>query len=156
VLQAERLGTGHAVGQALRGVPDDARVLVLYGDVPLIRAPTLQQLVQADAVLSLLATRDDNPHGYGRVLRDGNGHVRAVVEEKDADDSQRAVNLVNTGILAADAVVLKRWIERLGCDNAQGEYYLTDVFGMAAAEHRAALCVESDDATEAAGANNPL
>ncbi|MEY2152413.1 bifunctional UDP-N-acetylglucosamine diphosphorylase/glucosamine-1-phosphate N-acetyltransferase GlmU [Rhodanobacter sp. 115] len=156
VLQAERLGTGHAVGQALRGVPDDARVLVLYGDVPLIRAPTLQQLVQADAVLSLLATRVDNPHGYGRVLRDGNGHVRAVVEEKDADDSQRAVNLVNTGILAADAVVLKRWIERLGCDNAQGEYYLTDVFGMAAAEHRAALCVESDDATEAAGANNPL
>ncbi|MCP4517845.1 MAG: NTP transferase domain-containing protein, partial [Delftia sp.] len=88
VLQAERLGTGHAVGQALRGVPDDARVLVLYGDVPLIRAPTLQQLVQADAVLSLLATRVDNPHGYGRVLRDGNGHVRAVVEEKDADDSQ--------------------------------------------------------------------
>lgn len=156
VLQAERLGTGHAVGQALRDVPDEARVLVLYGDVPLIRAPTLQPLVQADAALSLLATRVDDPAGYGRVLRDGNGHVRAVVEEKDADDSQRTVNLINTGMLAADAGALKRWIGGLGCNNAQGEYYLTDVFGMAAAEHRAALCVECDDPAEAAGANNPL
>jgi bifunctional UDP-N-acetylglucosamine pyrophosphorylase/glucosamine-1-phosphate N-acetyltransferase len=156
VLQAERLGTGHAVRQALRDIPDDARVLVLYGDVPLIRPDTLRQLVQAEAMLSLLATRVDDPHGYGRVLRDGNGHVRAVVEEKDADDTQRAVNLVNTGILAADATVLKRWIGQLGCDNAQHEYYLTDVFGMAAAEHHAALCVESDDPAEAAGANNPV
>jgi bifunctional UDP-N-acetylglucosamine pyrophosphorylase/glucosamine-1-phosphate N-acetyltransferase len=156
VLQAERLGTGHAVAQALREVPEDARVLVLYGDVPLTRAPTLQRLVQADAPLSLLVTRVDDPHGYGRVLRDGNGHVRAVVEEKDADDGQRAINLVNTGILAADAEALARWVGRLGRDNAQGEYYLTDIFGMAAAEHRAALCIETDDPAEAAGANNPL
>ena len=156
VLQADRLGTGHAVAQALRDVPHDARVLVLYGDVPLIRAATLQRLVEADAALGLLVTRVDNPFGYGRVFRDGNGHVRAVVEEKDADDSQRAINLVNTGILAADAEALARWVGRLDRDNAQGEYYLTDIFGMAAAEHRPALCIESDDPAEAAGANNPL
>ncbi|WP_329741818.1 bifunctional UDP-N-acetylglucosamine diphosphorylase/glucosamine-1-phosphate N-acetyltransferase GlmU [Dyella sp. A6] len=155
VLQAERLGTGHAVGQALRDVPGDARVLVLYGDVPLIRSSTLQRLVEADAALNLLVTRVDNPAGYGRVFRDGNARVRAVVEEKDADDSQRAINLVNTGILAGDADALARWVGRLDRDNAQGEYYLTDIFGMAAAEHRPALCIESDDPAEAAGANNP-
>ena len=107
VLQAERLGTGHAVEQALAQVPDGARVLVLYGDVPLTRVATLQRLVDADGDFSLLTTRLDEPHGYGRVLCDGNGQVRAVVEEKDADDAQRAVNLVNTGILVADATALR-------------------------------------------------
>ena len=161
VLQAERLGTGHAVEQALAGVADDApagnvRVLVLYGDVPLTRVETLQQLVGADGGFSLLTTRLADPHGYGRVLCDGNGRVRAVVEEKDADDAQRAVNLVNTGILVAEAQALRGWIGRLDRNNAQGEYYLTDIFGMAAAEHRPALGVECADALEAAGANNPL
>jgi bifunctional UDP-N-acetylglucosamine pyrophosphorylase/glucosamine-1-phosphate N-acetyltransferase len=130
-LQAEQLGTGHAVGQALRNVPDDARVLVLYGDVPLTRAETLQRLVQAESSLTMLATRVANPHGYGRVLRDGNCLVRAVIEEKDADDTQRAINLINTGIVAAEAVSLKRWIHGLDRNNAQGEYYLTDIFKMA-------------------------
>ncbi|MGC1548205.1 MAG: bifunctional UDP-N-acetylglucosamine diphosphorylase/glucosamine-1-phosphate N-acetyltransferase GlmU [Rhodanobacter sp.] len=156
VLQAEQLGTGHAVGEALRGVPDEAQVLVLYGDVPLTRVTTLQRLVQADSALSLLATRVADPQGYGRVLRDGNGHVRAVVEEKDADDSQRAINMINTGILAAESGALKRWIGRLDRNNAQGEYYLTDIFKMASVEHRAALCIECDDPMEAAGANNPM
>jgi len=156
VLQAEQLGTGHAVGEALRNVPDEAQVLVLYGDVPLTRVSTLRQLVQADSALSLLTTRVFDPQGYGRVLRDGNGHVRAVVEEKDADDSQRAINLINTGILAAESDALKRWIGRLDRNNAQGEYLLTDIFRMAATEHRAALCIECDDSVEAAGANNPL
>lgn len=161
VLQAERLGTGHAVEQALAGVADDApagnvRVLVLYGDVPLTRVETLQQLVGADGGFSLLTTRLADPHGYGRVLCDGNGRVRAVVEEKDADDAQRAVNLVNTGILVAEAQALRGWIGRLDRNNAQGEYYLTDIFGMAAAEHRPALGVECADPLEAAGANNPL
>jgi bifunctional UDP-N-acetylglucosamine pyrophosphorylase / glucosamine-1-phosphate N-acetyltransferase len=90
------------------------------------------------------------------VLCDGNGHVRAVVEEKDADAAQRAVNLVNTGILVAAAAALRRWISRLDRSNAQGEYYLTDIFGMAAAEERAARSIECGDPIEAAGANNPL
>lgn len=154
-LQAEQLGTGHAVGQALARVPDDARVLVLYGDVPLTRAETLQRLVQANGGLSMLATRVPNPQGYGRVLRDGNGCVKAVVEEKDADDAQRAIDLINTGIVAANAAPLKQWIARLGRNNAQGEYYLTDIFQMAAEEGSAARCVECQDALEAAGANNP-
>jgi bifunctional UDP-N-acetylglucosamine pyrophosphorylase / glucosamine-1-phosphate N-acetyltransferase len=154
-LQAEQWGTGHAVQQALRNVPDAAKVLVLYGDVPLTRADTLQRLVQEESSLTMLATRVANPQGYGRVLRDGNGLVRAVIEEKDADDTQRAVNLVNTGILAADAEQLKRWINGLDRNNAQGEYYLTDVFKQAAAEGRPAHCLECDDPLEAAGANTP-
>ncbi|PWK92361.1 bifunctional UDP-N-acetylglucosamine diphosphorylase/glucosamine-1-phosphate N-acetyltransferase GlmU [Fulvimonas soli] len=156
VLQAERLGTGHAVGQALRRVPDGARVLVLYGDVPLTRVETLQQLVRTEGSLGLLVTRVDEPRGYGRVLRDGNSLVRAVVEEKDADDNQRAINLINTGILVAEAEALRRWIGRLDRNNAQGEYYLTDIFALAAAENRAATCVECADPVEAAGANDPL
>jgi len=156
VLQAERLGTGHAVQQALVGVPDGARVLVLYGDVPMTRVTTLQDLLRADSTLSLLTTRLVDPHGYGRVLCTGAGRVQAVVEEKDADTAQRAVDLVNTGILVADAQALRGWISRLGCDNVQGEYYLTDIFRMAAAENRAALSVECADPLEAAGANDPL
>ncbi|WEN15343.1 bifunctional UDP-N-acetylglucosamine diphosphorylase/glucosamine-1-phosphate N-acetyltransferase GlmU [Rhodanobacter sp. AS-Z3] len=156
VLQAERLGTGHAVEQALANVPDDARVLVLYGDVPLTRVETLQQLVGTEGGFSLLTMRLDAPRGYGRVLCDGNGHVRSVVEEKDADDVQRAVNLVNTGILVTAAKSLRSWIARLDRNNAQGEYYLTDIFRMAADENAPALSVECADPIEAAGANNPL
>jgi bifunctional UDP-N-acetylglucosamine pyrophosphorylase/glucosamine-1-phosphate N-acetyltransferase len=155
-LQAERLGTGHAVGEALRDVPDGVRVLVLYGDVPLIRADTLRPLVDAGDDIALLATRLDDPRGYGRVLRDGNGRVREVVEEKDADENQRAINLINTGILAAESASLRRWIDQLDRDNAQGEYYLTDVFALAAAENRAACSIECPDPVEAAGANTPL
>ncbi|WP_426687364.1 bifunctional UDP-N-acetylglucosamine diphosphorylase/glucosamine-1-phosphate N-acetyltransferase GlmU [Rhodanobacter ginsengiterrae] len=155
-LQAERLGTGHAVEQALGDIPDQARVLVLYGDVPLTRVETLQQLVQAEGGFSLLTMRLAEPRGYGRVLCDGNGYVRAVVEEKDADEVQRVVNLVNTGILIADAQALRGWIGRLDRNNAQGEYYLTDIFRMAAAENVPALSVECVDPVEAAGANNPL
>ncbi|MDE2307137.1 MAG: bifunctional UDP-N-acetylglucosamine diphosphorylase/glucosamine-1-phosphate N-acetyltransferase GlmU [Xanthomonadaceae bacterium] len=161
VLQAERLGTGHAVEQALAGVPDDTsagsvRVLVLYGDVPLTRAETLQRLVAAGDGFCLLTTRLADPHGYGRVLCDAHGRVRAVVEEKDADDRQRAVNRVNTGILVAEARALRGWIGRLDRNNAQGEYYLTDIFRMAADEGRAALDVECADPLEAAGANDAL
>jgi bifunctional UDP-N-acetylglucosamine pyrophosphorylase/glucosamine-1-phosphate N-acetyltransferase len=156
VLQAERLGTGHAVEQALADVPDDARVLVLYGDVPLTRIETLQRLVETEGGFSLLTTRLDDPSGYGRVLCDGNGHVRCVVEEKDADDTQRAVNLVNTGILVVGAKALRGWIAGLDRNNAQGEYYLTDIFRMAAAENAMAMSVECADPVEAAGANDAL
>jgi bifunctional UDP-N-acetylglucosamine pyrophosphorylase/glucosamine-1-phosphate N-acetyltransferase len=156
VLQAERLGTGHAVEQALAEVPRVARVLVLYGDVPLTRVETLQQLLEAEGKFSLLTTRLADPQGYGRVLCDGNGRVREVVEEKDADPGQRAVNLVNTGILVAEALALRSWIKQLNRNNAQGEYYLTDVFRMAAEEGRGALSVECADPVEAAGANDPV
>jgi bifunctional UDP-N-acetylglucosamine pyrophosphorylase/glucosamine-1-phosphate N-acetyltransferase len=157
VLQAERLGTGHAVEQAIAEVPRSARVLVLYGDVPLTRLETLQQLLQADeGKFSLLTTRLEDPQGYGRVICDGNGRVREVVEEKDAEITQRAVKLVNTGILAADALALRGWIRQLDRDNAQGEYYLTDIFRMAAKEGRGALSVECADPVEAAGANDPV
>jgi bifunctional UDP-N-acetylglucosamine pyrophosphorylase/glucosamine-1-phosphate N-acetyltransferase len=155
VEQAERLGTGHALAQALAAIPGEARVLVLYGDVPLLRATTLAPLAQISG-LALLATALEDPHGYGRVLRDASGRVAGVVEEKDADTAQRAVRLVNTGILAGDAAALAQWIARLDRNNAQGEYYLTDVFAMAAAEGRPAVCVECADPVEAAGANNPL
>ena len=156
VEQTERLGTGHAVGHALQQVPDGARVLVLYGDVPLTRPQTLQALVATPDKLALLTTRLVDPFGYGRVLCDDAGKVQAVVEEKDADPAQRAVTLINTGILAAATSDLRRWISRLDRNNAQGEYYLTDVFAMAAAEGAAARSVECADPVEAAGANNPL
>ena len=155
VLQAERLGTGHAVDQALKQIPDNAQVLVLYGDVPLIRAKTLRPLVQSEAVLRLLTTRLDNPHGYGRVHCDNAGNVLEVIEEKDASNEQRAIRLVNTGILAAESTALRAWIAQLDRNNAQGEYYLTDIFGMAAHENRAALSIECRDPVEAAGANDP-
>ncbi len=156
VLQTERLGTGHAVKQAIADVPRTARVLVLYGDVPLTRVETLQQLLQAEGNFSLLTTRLADPQGYGRVMCDGNGHVREVVEEKDADDGQRAVNLVNTGILVAEASLLRGWTKQLDRNNSQGEYYLTDIFRMATAEGRGALSVECADPVEAAGANDPI
>lgn len=156
VLQAERLGTGHAVEQALPHVPDDAQVLVLYGDVPLTRTDTLRTLAEVEGGFGLLAIRVADPRGYGRVLRDGNGHVRNVVEEKDASDEQRAIDLVNTGILVAPAAALRQWIARLDRNNAQGEYYLTDIFAMAAGEARPALSVECADPLEASGANDAL
>ncbi|BBD80993.1 N-acetylglucosamine-1-phosphate uridyltransferase [Aerosticca soli] len=155
VLQAERLGTGHAVGQALRQVPDTARVLVLYGDVPLIRPQTLAALVDAQAPLALLTARMRDAHGYGRVLTDAAGRVQAVVEEKDADAAQRAIDLVNTGIFIAPADRLRRWIARLDRANAQGEYYVTDIFAQAAAEGDPASSVLCTDADEVAGANDP-
>ncbi|MBB3226378.1 bifunctional UDP-N-acetylglucosamine pyrophosphorylase/glucosamine-1-phosphate N-acetyltransferase [Luteibacter sp. Sphag1AF] len=156
--QTERLGTGHAVRTALehlreRGVLE-GRVLVLYGDVPLIRGDTLARLVTADEPLAMLATRLDQPKGYGRVILDASGHVRAVVEEKDATAAQRAVDLINTGIVAGDAAQLLAWTSHLNNSNAQGEYYLTDVFAMAADENVPALCVDCDE-VEAAGANDP-
>ncbi|MDH5835165.1 bifunctional UDP-N-acetylglucosamine diphosphorylase/glucosamine-1-phosphate N-acetyltransferase GlmU [Luteimonas kalidii] len=153
--QARQLGTGHAVQQAMPDVPDDARVLVMYGDAPLFTADTLRRLLATEGRLALLVAELDDPTGYGRVLRDAQGHVAAVVEEKDASDEQRAVGLVNTGVIVADATALKDWLSRLSNDNAQGEYYLTDVAGMAAADFTAAEIVRVDDARETEGANDP-
>ena len=153
--QARQLGTGHAVQQAMPGVPDGARVLVLYGDAPLFRAQTLRGLLASEGRLTLLVAELDDPTGYGRILRDAEGRVAAVVEEKDASDEQRAIRLVNTGVIVADATALKGWLSRLSNDNAQGEYYLTDVAGMAAGDFAAAGIVEVDDPQETEGANDP-
>ena len=153
--QARQLGTGHAVQQALPAVPDEAQVLVLYGDVPLITAATLRRLLAAPGALAVLAAEPADPNGYGRIVRDSEGHVAAIVEHKDADDEQRRIGLANTGVIAAQAAALKRWLAALRNDNAQGEYYLTDVFAQAAAEFSPAEIVMVDDAMETEGANDP-
>jgi len=136
VLQSEQLGTGHAVAQAMPAIPDDATVLVLYGDVPLIEAATLRPLVDKARTgrLALLGVRLDDPAGYGRLVRDAAGRVVRIVEEKDASESELSVNEVNTGIMAAPAKRLRGWLAGLSSENAQGEYYLTDVVAMAVAD----------------------
>ena len=155
VLQAEQNGTGHAVGLALPAVPDDARVLVLYGDVPLLTAASLYPLAESPADLVVLAADVVDPTGYGRIVRDGLGQVRAIVEEKDANAEQRGIRLVNTGIVAANAARLRGWLARVRNDNAQREFYLTDVFALAAQDGDPALCAVCADAHEAFGANDP-
>jgi len=155
VEQARQLGTGHAVQKAMPDVPDGARVLVMYGDAPLFRAETLRRLLAAEGRLALLAATLANPTGYGRVVRDAQGRVAGVVEEKDASEEQRAIHLVNTGVIAADANALRSWLSRLSNDNAQGEYYLTDVAAMAAEDFTPAEIVEVDDPEETEGANDP-
>jgi len=153
--QSAQLGTGHAVQQAMPGVPDDVRVLVLYGDVPLITPASLHRLLDAPGRLAVLAAELADPTGYGRILRDPEGRVAAIVEQKDADEDQRRIRIVNTGVIAADSTALKRWLDHLGNDNAQGEYYLTDVFAAAADEYAAAEIVVVADALETEGANDP-
>ena len=134
VMQKEQLGTGHAVAQVLPELPDHARVLVLYGDVPLTRPDTLKNLVGQldDHSLALLTVNMDDPKGYGRIVRDATGQVTAIVEHKDASAEQKSICEVNTGILATGAAALKNRLPQLSDGNAQGEYYLTDIVGMAA------------------------
>jgi bifunctional UDP-N-acetylglucosamine pyrophosphorylase/glucosamine-1-phosphate N-acetyltransferase len=153
--QAQQLGTGHAVEQAMPKVPDAATVLVLYGDVPLIRSQTLQRLLEAPGRLAVLVAEVADPTGYGRIVRDAEGRVAAIVEQKDADEEHRRIRVINTGIIAAESTALKRWLAHLSNDNAQGEYYLTDVFAAAAAEFSAAEMVLVGEAIEAEGANDP-
>ena len=158
VAQEQQLGTGHAVAQALPHLPDDARVLVLYGDVPLTRADTLNAMVAAldDNTLGLLTVTLDNPQGYGRIVRDQAGKVTSIVEQKDASADQLAIREVNTGILAVAARHLKAWLPVLSNANAQGEYYLTDIIAMAV-EHNLKVAVsQPDDPFEVQGVNNRL
>jgi bifunctional UDP-N-acetylglucosamine pyrophosphorylase/glucosamine-1-phosphate N-acetyltransferase len=156
-LQDRQLGTGHAVLQALPAIPDAAQVLVLFGDVPLILPATLERLLAAagESRFALLAEHVADPRGYGRVLRDGLGRVRGIVEEKDATPEQRAVNLINTGVLTAAAGDLKRWLARVGNRNAQGEYYLTDIVEKAAKEGQTVAAFPLGNPEEAAGVNSP-
>lgn len=134
-LQAEQLGTGHAVQQAVEHIKDDEDVMILVGDAPLISADTLRRLVdaKASADLALLTVHLDDPTGMGRIVRDGD-NIKAIVEHKDASDAQREIKEINTGMMLMAGSDLKRWLGALSNDNAQGEYYLTDVIEMAANE----------------------
>lgn len=156
--QAERNGTGHALLQALPHLGDVDRVLVLYGDIPLIRAATLGRLLEEarEASLGVLTAILPDPGGYGRIVRDHDGQVRRIVEEKDASEAELAIDEINTGFLIADRAALSGWLGRLGNDNAQGEYYLTDIIAMAAAEGRAIATTQPERSEEILGVNDRL
>lgn len=140
--QSEQLGTGHAVDQALPFVNSGNQVLVLYGDVPLIQKETLQQLIDAQPVngIGLLTVKLKDPSGYGRIIRNNEGRVSAIVEQKDASMEQLAINEVNTGIMAVGSKQLTQWLAKIDNNNAQGEYYLTDTIAMAADEGGVRAC----------------
>ena len=157
-LQAEQLGTGHALMQAMPAIPDDHRVLVLYGDVPLLGATTLTDLLARAAAdsLALLSVVLDDPSGYGRVLRDNAGTVFRIVEHKDANRKEQAVREANTGVMAAAASALRRWLGRLSNDNAQREYYLTDVVTLAVKDGVKVEAVAAPSPNEVLGVNDRL
>ena len=157
-LQAEQKGTGHAVMQAMPGVPDDHLVLVLYGDVPLLNVQTLRDLVAlaADGSLALLTVQLADPAGYGRILRDARGRVKGIVEQKDATATQRRIREGNTGVMAVPAGRLRGWLGKLRSDNAQGEYYLTDVVAMAVKDRVAVKPLTAADEAEVLGINDRL
>jgi bifunctional UDP-N-acetylglucosamine pyrophosphorylase / glucosamine-1-phosphate N-acetyltransferase len=158
VEQPRQLGTGHAVIQAMPQVADMDRVLVLYGDVPLISAETLRRLLQVGGGtdLAILTADMPDPTGYGRILRDAQGQVAGIVEEKDATSEQRAITEVNTGILVAHRTRLDDWLGRIGNDNVQGEYYLTDVTGLAATEGVLVATTQPGRLAEVAGVNDRI
>ncbi|ASI89428.1 bifunctional UDP-N-acetylglucosamine diphosphorylase/glucosamine-1-phosphate N-acetyltransferase GlmU [Vibrio mediterranei] len=155
VLQADQLGTGHAVDQASPHFADDEKVLVLYGDVPLISEETIENLLDAQPTggIALLTVVLDNPMGYGRIVRK-NGPVVAIVEQKDATEEQKLIKEINTGVMVATGGDLKRWLSGLSNDNAQGEYYLTDVIAAAHNEGRAVEAVHPANPIEVEGVND--
>lgn len=157
VLQTEQLGTGHAVAQALPALTAE-RVLILYGDVPLIETATLERLLQlvSEQQLGLLTVNLNDPTGYGRIVRDDSGVVNAIVEHKDASAEQRLINEGNTGILAVPGKRLSDWLGRLSNSNAQGEYYLTDVIAMAVADGLLVATEQAVDEMEVLGANDRI
>ena len=153
--QVEQKGTGHALAQAMPKVADQATVLVLYGDVPLIRTQTLQELLAAAGNgLALLTVELDDPGAYGRLLRDPAGRVTRIVESKDASPEEAAVREIYTGFLAAPAVRLRKWLAALKNHNAQGEYYLTDIISMAVSEQVAIATRPPRDLSEILGVNS--
>src|SRR4030095_15698665 len=158
VHQPEQLGTGHALMQAMPSIADDETVLVLYGDVPLVRQETLARLVEHSGERSIagLSVRLADPAGYGRVLRDGAGNVVRIVEEKDATAKERGIREVNTGLLAAQARHLRRWLGSLRNDNAQTEYYLTDVVVAAVKDGFRINGVVASEMTEVLGINDKV
>jgi bifunctional UDP-N-acetylglucosamine pyrophosphorylase / glucosamine-1-phosphate N-acetyltransferase len=157
VLQEPQLGTGHAVLQAVPVLPDDGMVLVLSGDVPLTQVDTLRALIATSGgdKLALLTIDFENPTGYGRIERRGE-KVSAIVEQKDADDAQKLIKEVYSGIMAVPAILLKGWLARLDNKNAQGEYYLTDIVKFAVADGLTVVAHKIDDAAQVAGVNSPV
>ncbi|MBB6093134.1 bifunctional UDP-N-acetylglucosamine pyrophosphorylase/glucosamine-1-phosphate N-acetyltransferase [Povalibacter uvarum] len=158
VLQAEQLGTGHAVAQAMPAIPDDHKVLILYGDVPLIRKDSLQKLLDgsSEKSLGLLTVILADPTGYGRIVRDNAGNVVRIVEQKDANTKERAINEGNSGLMAMPAGLLRKWLAALRNDNSQGEYYLTDVIVMAVREGLKIAAVVAPSETEVLGVNDKV
>ena len=157
VVQEEQLGTGHAVMQALPCISPTAQVLVLSADVPLIQLETLQNLVKGcESIhsLGLLLARVDDPTGLGRITRNKDGEIIAIVEEKDASEQQRKINEIYSGICCASARDLNRWLPALSRDNAQGEYYLTAILAMAVAEQLPITSLQATDSMEIQGVNN--
>lgn len=154
-LQAEQLGTGHAVMQTVEHINDEEDVMILVGDAPLIRAETLQRLidVKASCDFALLTVDLEDPTGMGRIIRKDDNIV-AIVEHKDATDEQRAITEINTGMMMMPGKDLKRWLNALTNENAQGEYYLTDVIAMAAAEGKVIKAAQPDSPLEVEGVNN--
>ncbi|MCI1679967.1 MAG: bifunctional UDP-N-acetylglucosamine diphosphorylase/glucosamine-1-phosphate N-acetyltransferase GlmU [Ewingella americana] len=157
VLQAEQLGTGHAMQQAAPHFADDENVLMLYGDVPLISVETLDKLLKAkpEGGIGLLTVVLDDPTGYGRIVRE-NGTVTGIVEQKDSNAEQLKIKEINTGILVADGASFKRWLGQLNNNNAQGEYYITDIIAMAHAEGHQIATVHPARNSEVDGVNNRL
>jgi bifunctional UDP-N-acetylglucosamine pyrophosphorylase / glucosamine-1-phosphate N-acetyltransferase len=154
VIQEPQIGTGHAVQQAMPYLADDSRTLVLYGDVPLIQHSTLHQMQQAGDGLVLLTVNLPNPAGYGRIVRDSQGDVLSIVEEKDATPEQRDIREVNTGILLAPTKMLRGWLAKLQNNNSQGEYYLTDIVSMAVQQRVAVHTVQPAHEWEIHGINS--
>ena len=156
VRQAEQLGTGHAVAQAMPQVDDRDLVLVLYGDVPLIRAETLRQLVAlaGPKSVSLLTTELADPAGYGRIVRGARGQVQRIVEERDASARVKRIREGNTGVMVVPAKLLRRWLARLRTDNAQGELYLTDIVAMAVKEKIKVAPLVDDNPADVLGVND--
>ncbi|MBB3048701.1 bifunctional UDP-N-acetylglucosamine pyrophosphorylase/glucosamine-1-phosphate N-acetyltransferase [Litorivivens lipolytica] len=157
VEQLEQKGTGHAVAQALPKLDDDSCALILYGDVPLIAPETLQQLVAqcSKTSMGLLTTNLNDPTGYGRIIRE-HDKVVAIVEQKDASPEQLAIQEVNTGIMAVHSSHLKQWLPKLSSDNAQGEYYLTDIIEMAVADNITIEVSQPKTPWEVQGVNNRM
>ena len=154
-LQAEQLGTGHAVQQAMPDTADDNQVLILFGDVPLLTAATLNRLLDAtaDDELAVLTVDMSDPGGYGRIIREGD-NVAGIVEEKDATEAERAIAEINTGVMVCPADKLRAWLDNLGNDNAQGEYYLTDVIAMAVRDGAVVHGIKAENSTEVMGIND--
>lgn len=157
VLQAEQLGTGHAMQQAAPFFADDENIVMLYGDAPLITKETLEKLIEAktEGGIGLLTVVLDNPTGYGRIIRE-NGSVVGIVEQKDANPEQLKIQEINTGVMVASGASFKKWLAQLDNNNAQGEYYITDVIAMAHRDGFNVQAIQATDLMEVEGANNRL
>ncbi|MGP5503760.1 bifunctional UDP-N-acetylglucosamine diphosphorylase/glucosamine-1-phosphate N-acetyltransferase GlmU [Psychrobacter celer] len=155
VAQTEQLGTGHAVKVTLSDLPKDGQSLILYGDVPLVSCQTLTALQSANTNgMSMLTLTVDNPFGLGRIKRDNNGNIEAIVEQKDASADEQAIKEINSGIYCVDNALLHKYLPKLSNDNAQQEYYLTDIVKMAVADGIAIAAIEPEHTFEIEGVNN--